>query len=232
MDKLQVSRLGLTLKTWGNVGLELDTLTVPTLYLSLSLSVLLCLSVSLYVLTQFPNSCFEKRMWKTCDLSFFVALIICWKQPTNWRRHFFFFSLFFLGCPLVSLPYNIYLLPSTPPQKYNLTPWLLRTGLFTPDLAFEAIVKKQILKLKEPSLKCVDLVVSELTTLVMKCGVKVTGDTLKKMAWKEKGILFLCTVNVTLSSTHSSKFSLTIALPGHHPKRVVSHLENFTLFRL
>lgn len=114
MDKLQVSRLRLTLKTRGNVGLELDTLTVPTLYLSLSLSVLLCLSVSLYVLTQFPNSCFKKRMWKTCDLSFFVALIICWKQPTNWRRHFFFFSLFFLGCPLVSLPYNIYLLPSTP----------------------------------------------------------------------------------------------------------------------
>ncbi|CAG5897885.1 unnamed protein product, partial [Menidia menidia] len=44
--------------------------------------------------------------------------------------------------------------------------------LFTPDLAFEAIVKKQILKLKEPSLKCVDLVVSELTALVMKCAVK------------------------------------------------------------
>uniref|UniRef100_A0A4W5R3N3 Dynamin-2 n=1 Tax=Hucho hucho TaxID=62062 RepID=A0A4W5R3N3_9TELE len=49
----------------------------------------------------------------------------------------------------------------------------VRTGLFTPDLAFEAIVKKQILKLKEPSLKCVDLVVSELTALVMKCSVKL-----------------------------------------------------------
>ncbi|XP_020560910.1 dynamin-2 isoform X2 [Oryzias latipes] len=49
----------------------------------------------------------------------------------------------------------------------------VRTGLFTPDLAFEAIVKKQILKLKEPSLKCVDLVVSELTALVMKCAVKL-----------------------------------------------------------
>lgn len=49
---------------------------------------------------------------------------------------------------------------------------------------------------------------------------------------KGKGNPFLCTVNVTLSSTHSNKFSLTIALPGHHPKRVVSHLENFTLFRL
>ncbi|XP_016414295.1 dynamin-2-like [Sinocyclocheilus rhinocerous] len=48
-----------------------------------------------------------------------------------------------------------------------------RTGLFTPDLAFETIVKKQIRKLKEPSLKCVDLVVSELTTLVRKSAKKL-----------------------------------------------------------
>ncbi|KAM7371764.1 hypothetical protein PAMP_008974 [Pampus punctatissimus] len=39
----------------------------------------------------------------------------------------------------------------------------------------KAIVKKQILKLKEPSLKCVDLVVSELTALVMKCAVKLNS---------------------------------------------------------
>ncbi|XP_008327655.1 dynamin-2 isoform X7 [Cynoglossus semilaevis] len=51
----------------------------------------------------------------------------------------------------------------------------VRTGLFTPDLAFEAIVKKQILKLKEPSLKCVDLVVCELTALVMKCAMKLNS---------------------------------------------------------
>lgn len=61
--------------------------------------------------------------------------------------------------------------------KCDLTPRPFRTGLFTPDLAFEAIVKKQILKLKEPSLKCVDLVVSELTALAMKCAVKVTRDS-------------------------------------------------------
>lgn len=89
------------------------------------------LSVYLYVLTQFSNSCFKKRMWKTCDLSFFVALIICWKQPTNWRRHFFFFSLFFLGCPLVSLPYNIYLLPSTP-HKNTIWPLTSQNGAFHP----------------------------------------------------------------------------------------------------
>uniref|UniRef100_A0AAY4C5K6 Dynamin-2 n=1 Tax=Denticeps clupeoides TaxID=299321 RepID=A0AAY4C5K6_9TELE len=51
----------------------------------------------------------------------------------------------------------------------------VRTGLFTPDLAFEAIVKKQICKLKEPSLKCVDLVVSELTTLIQKCTDKLNS---------------------------------------------------------
>jgi len=43
---------------------------------------------------------------------------------------------------------------------------LNRTGLFTPDMAFETIVKKQIEKLKQPSLKCVDMVVMELTNVV------------------------------------------------------------------
>ncbi|XP_067259384.1 dynamin-2 isoform X4 [Chanodichthys erythropterus] len=51
----------------------------------------------------------------------------------------------------------------------------VRTGLFTPDLAFEAIVKKQIVKLKEPCLKCVDLVVSELATLIIKCTEKLNS---------------------------------------------------------
>ncbi|XP_022523739.2 dynamin-3 isoform X4 [Astyanax mexicanus] len=49
----------------------------------------------------------------------------------------------------------------------------VRTGLFTPDLAFEAIVKKQIRKLREPSLKCVDMVMSEIATLVQKCSDKL-----------------------------------------------------------
>jgi dynamin GTPase len=36
-------------------------------------------------------------------------------------------------------------------------------------MAFEAIVKKQIQRLKEPSQKCVDLVVSELANVVRAC---------------------------------------------------------------
>ncbi|CAK1599553.1 unnamed protein product [Parnassius mnemosyne] len=45
----------------------------------------------------------------------------------------------------------------------------IRVGLFTPDMAFEAIVKKQIARLKEPCLKCVDLVVQELSNVVRMC---------------------------------------------------------------
>lgn len=50
---------------------------------------------------------------------------------------------------------------------------VFRTGLFTPDLAFEAIVKKQVVKLKEPCLKCVDLVIQELISTVRQCTSKV-----------------------------------------------------------
>ncbi|KAM8930177.1 dynamin-3 [Pelodytes ibericus] len=49
----------------------------------------------------------------------------------------------------------------------------IRTGLFTPDMAFEAIVKKQIVKLKGPALKCVDLVMQELINTVRKCTAKL-----------------------------------------------------------
>lgn len=49
----------------------------------------------------------------------------------------------------------------------------IRVGLFTPDMAFEAIVKKQIAQLKEPILKCIDLVVQELSSVVRLCTDKV-----------------------------------------------------------
>lgn len=50
----------------------------------------------------------------------------------------------------------------------------IRVGLFTPDMAFEAIVKKQIAQLKEPILKCIDLVVQELSSVVRLCTDKVS----------------------------------------------------------
>ncbi|ELK07236.1 Dynamin-1 [Pteropus alecto] len=57
--------------------------------------------------------------------------------------------------------------------KGTLSPLPALGGLFTPDLAFEATVKKQVQKLKEPSIKCVDMVVSELTTTIRKCSEKL-----------------------------------------------------------
>jgi len=60
-----------------------------------------------------------------------------------------------------------------------------RTGLFTPDMAFETIVKKQIEKLKQPSLKCVDMVVMELTNVVRSLAENVSHPCIA---------LFYCTV--------------------------------------
>ncbi|KAG1955757.1 dynamin-2 [Pimephales promelas] len=51
----------------------------------------------------------------------------------------------------------------------------VRTGLFTPDMAFEAIVKKQLIKLKEPCLKCIDLVIQELINTVRQCTLKLNS---------------------------------------------------------
>ncbi|KAM6985517.1 dynamin-1a isoform 2-T2 [Aplochiton taeniatus] len=49
----------------------------------------------------------------------------------------------------------------------------IRTGLFTPDMAFETIVKRQIGKIKEPCTKCVDMVISELVNTVRQCTQKL-----------------------------------------------------------
>ncbi|XP_028299328.1 dynamin 3a isoform X3 [Gouania willdenowi] len=50
----------------------------------------------------------------------------------------------------------------------------VRTGLFPPDMAFEAIVKKQISWLKEPCNKFIDMVNEELITTVNQCFDKLT----------------------------------------------------------
>uniref|UniRef100_A0A3P8P9H2 Interferon-induced GTP-binding protein Mx n=1 Tax=Astatotilapia calliptera TaxID=8154 RepID=A0A3P8P9H2_ASTCA len=49
----------------------------------------------------------------------------------------------------------------------------IRTGLFTPDMAFETIVKRLIAQLKEPCQKCVDMVISELVNTVRQCTQKL-----------------------------------------------------------
>jgi len=40
-------------------------------------------------------------------------------------------------------------------------------------MAFEAIVKRQIEKLRNPAVKCVDMVMSELTNVIKKCSSQV-----------------------------------------------------------
>ncbi|XP_077474291.1 dynamin-2 isoform X4 [Stigmatopora argus] len=96
----------------------------------------------------------------------------------------------------------------------------VRTGLFTPDLAFEAIVKKLIRKLKEPSLKCVDLVVSELTALTVKCAHKlnsyprlreeteriVTGHIREREGKSKDQVLLLIDIELSYINTNHEDF--------------------------
>jgi len=56
-------------------------------------------------------------------------------------------------------------------------------------MAFEAIVKKQINRLKEPSLKCVDLVVLELSNVVRICTDRVSLHILLNSMLKHDQIL-------------------------------------------
>ncbi len=53
----------------------------------------------------------------------------------------------------------------------------VRVGLFTPDMAFEDVVKDQIRKLVQPAMKCIDMVSTELGEVVQKCGDGVSCCT-------------------------------------------------------
>jgi dynamin GTPase len=50
------------------------------------------------------------------------------------------------------------------------------SGLFTPDEAFEYIVQMQIAKFEEPVMRCVDMVVSELLSIIHEATTKVKRD--------------------------------------------------------
>uniref|UniRef100_A0A0X3P4Y2 dynamin GTPase n=1 Tax=Schistocephalus solidus TaxID=70667 RepID=A0A0X3P4Y2_SCHSO len=63
----------------------------------------------------------------------------------------------------------------------------IRGGIFTPDQAFDVIVREQISRLKEPSFRCVDMVVTKLSEVVHKCSTKLTSfpllrDELERLA--------------------------------------------------
>ena len=50
----------------------------------------------------------------------------------------------------------------------------VRVGMFTPDMAFDVITKKQISNLESPAIKCVDMVASELLTIIKGCADSVS----------------------------------------------------------
>jgi replication fork clamp-binding protein CrfC len=51
----------------------------------------------------------------------------------------------------------------------------LRSGLFTPDEAFEYVIQMQITKFEEPILKCVDMIILELMSIVQEVTGKLKG---------------------------------------------------------
>ncbi|XP_069793834.1 dynamin 3a isoform X4 [Narcine bancroftii] len=75
----------------------------------------------------------------------------------------------------------------------------IRPGLFTPDMAFETIVKKQIVRLKEPCLKCVDLVIQELIRTIRQCSHKVV----------RKGWLTISNISIMKGGSKEYWFVLT-----------------------
>ena len=54
----------------------------------------------------------------------------------------------------------------------------MRVGLFTPDRAFDMVTKAQIMKLKGPSVKLVDLVCQEVLGISRDIAVKVVSQEL------------------------------------------------------
>lgn len=49
-----------------------------------------------------------------------------------------------------------------------------RPALFIPEVSFELLVKRQIRRLEEPCLNCVELVYEELLRIVQHCGIEIT----------------------------------------------------------
>ncbi|UJR13813.1 hypothetical protein I4U23_000824 [Adineta vaga] len=66
-----------------------------------------------------------------------------------------------------------------------------RSGLFTPDEAFEYIVQMQISKFEEPVIKCVDMVVSELMAIIHEATSKMKRYPLLRQSTEELLIQYL-----------------------------------------
>lgn len=54
-----------------------------------------------------------------------------------------------------------------------------RPALFVPEVSFELLVKRQIRKLEDPSLRCVELVHEEMQSIIQHCGIEVQQEMLR-----------------------------------------------------
>ena len=54
-----------------------------------------------------------------------------------------------------------------------------RPALFVPEVSFELLVKRQIRKLEEPSLHCVELIHEEMQCFIQHCGIEVQQEMLR-----------------------------------------------------
>ncbi|XP_032668962.1 dynamin-1-like protein isoform X2 [Odontomachus brunneus] len=54
-----------------------------------------------------------------------------------------------------------------------------RPALFVPEVSFELLVKRQIRRLEEPSLRCVELVHEEMQSIIQHCGTEVQQEMLR-----------------------------------------------------
>uniref|UniRef100_A0A7E4V250 dynamin GTPase n=1 Tax=Panagrellus redivivus TaxID=6233 RepID=A0A7E4V250_PANRE len=77
-----------------------------------------------------------------------------------------------------------------------------RPALFVPEVSFELLVKRQIRRLEEPSLNCVDLVYEELLRIVQHCGIEIQQEMQRFPRLYER-------INEVVSSVLSSRIAPT-----------------------
>ena len=58
-----------------------------------------------------------------------------------------------------------------------------RPALFVPEVSFELLVKRQIKRLEEPSLRCVELVHEEMQRIIQHCGNEVQQELLRYVSF-------------------------------------------------
>ena len=55
-----------------------------------------------------------------------------------------------------------------------------RPALFVPEVSFELLVKRQVKRLEDPGLRCVELVHEELQRIIQHCGAQVRAREREK----------------------------------------------------